>query len=931
MFQGGSTTLFKAGSFEFQTRHLVIVAVLAMTFSVAMIMRAAPIKYGFYLNEFDPYFDYRATKYILDNGLDAYWHWHDNMSWYPEGRNIPGSSQSALHITAAALYSAFGGGSSLMDFTIMLPVVLGSLTVIVVFALVRVMGGTAAGLFAAVMFAVSPPIILRGNLGWFKSEPLGLFLGLLAAYLFISAIRHRQIQYAVPKAVVGGLLLGLANGSWGGIQYFSIPIALFFMALPFFRRNTTIPMYVAIAFTALTLVVAGAFPRPGISFVTGLPGIALAGGTLFLVAATFLKHFVGSEDEARQRRMTAFLLIAFVAAGFGIIAAGAYSLPSFRYLNAIFPALKSENALVESVAEHLTPTLVDYFLDFSILLVFAGLGAWIAFQKRNDSMVFALLMGLTGLYVSATFARLLVFASVGVIILAGIGLAELTRVIMERKEAQQQSGKGRKAQQQQQQEKQSRRILGAGSGVRMTYVGLIIAMLAIPMFYPANNSWVASVDVPTAIANGGTIYRFHTNDWTDAMDWMKQNTPKDSVVVAWWDYGYWITTLGERTTVADNATINQTRIESIAKMFIDNEQAGTKIAHDLKADYVLVYVVGQKQFTGQTGTDNATKRDVPVFTLGQGGEESKNQWIMRIAGYDTARYLEQDQFTPKSAFWSSTLLGKLMPFEPLSYGQFGPDGRIGKIEPTYKPGLFQLYSKHVKYPADGGPNQPFQLVYASPSFEKNEDIVTGIFIYKVNHDYVPKPQSDPYVPTSGPLADMTPGPQIAEVQTAQGTFKIEFFPGAAPRHVNNFINLAKKGFYDGTIFHRLAVEPQRFVIQGGDPQTKNVTSDRSMWGTGGPGYTIPAEFNDIPHTRGIVSMARTSDPNSAGSQFFIVLENATFLDNQYTVFGKVIDGMDVVDKISSLPRVGGTGPDKDQPANPDDARILSVRILPREG
>ena len=914
MLQGG-TTLFKAGSFEFRTKHLLVIAVLAMAFSIAMVLRLYPIKYGFYLNEFDPYFDYRAVQFILDNGLDAYWHWHDQMSWYPEGRDIPATSQSGLHVTAAIMYKIFGGGSSLLDFTIMFPVVIGSLTVIVVFALVRVLGGTTAGLFSAIMFALSSPIILRGNLGWFKSEPLGLFFALIALYLFISAIRHREIKYAIPKAVLGGLILGLANASWGGVQYFSIPIALFFLALPFFRRNTTIPMYVAVAFTVFTLAAAAAFPRPGMSFIAGLPGIVMIGSTIFLAAATFLKRL----KPDKQARNTVFLLIAFVAVGLGLVAAGAYISPSFRYINAINPFIKSQNALVESVAEHLTPTIADYFLDFSILLIFAGFGAWTAFQKRNDSMVFALILGLTGVYVSATFARLLVFASVGIIVLAGIGLAEITRTFMERKEATAGMRKGKKANQ--------GTHVAAGSATKMIYVGVIIAMLFIPLIYPANANWISSTDVPTAIANGGTVFRIHTTDWTDAMDWMSKNTEKNAVIAAWWDYGYWITTLAHRTTIADNATINQTRIESIAKMYTADEQSGIKIAHDLKADYLLVYVVGQKQFEGKAGANST--QTVPVYTLGQGGEESKKQWIMKIAGFDTSKYLESDSFTPKATFWTSTLLGKLIPYEPLYYASFG--GANGfQIQPSYKPGLVQLYSQHVKYPAEGDPNAPFHLVYSSPSFRNGTGIVTGILVYKVNHNYVPKPAGDPYKATTGPLTDMTTSSQIAEVTTKQGTFKLEFFPNAAPGHVKNFIDLANKGFYDGIVFHRLAPD---FVIQAGDPLTKNATADRSTWGTGGPGYKIPAEFNDIPHTRGILSMARTSDPNSAGSQFFIVLKDSdqirSALDNQYTVFGKVISGMDVVDKIAALPTKGGQGNDSQQPLNPEDARILSVRIVPR--
>ncbi len=134
--------------------------------------------------------------------------------------------------------------------------------------------------------------------------------------------------------------------------------------------------------------------------------------------------------------------------------------------------------------------------------------------------------------------------------------------------------------------------------------------------------------------------------------------------------------------------------------------------------------------------------------------------------------------------------------------------------------------------------------------------------------------------------------EVAVISTKYGDIVFEFFPNKAPNHVKNFQKLARSGFYDGSTFHRVI---PNFMIQGGDPNSKD--NDRSNDGRGGPGYTIDAEFNDIHHDRGIVSMARSNHPNSAGSQFFIVVADSRFLDKQYTVFGKVIDGMKATDKI----------------------------------
>ncbi|HLX71271.1 MAG TPA: peptidylprolyl isomerase [Verrucomicrobiae bacterium] len=137
--------------------------------------------------------------------------------------------------------------------------------------------------------------------------------------------------------------------------------------------------------------------------------------------------------------------------------------------------------------------------------------------------------------------------------------------------------------------------------------------------------------------------------------------------------------------------------------------------------------------------------------------------------------------------------------------------------------------------------------------------------------------------------------EVAVIKTTEGDMVLEFWADIAPGHVENFKKLAKQGFYDGTCFHRVIKD---FMIQGGDPLTKDPKME-SRWGTGDPGYKIKAEFNDRHHDRGVISMARSQDPNSAGSQFFICHGNPHFLDRQYTAFGKLIKGDDVLEKIAT--------------------------------
>ena len=177
----------------------------------------------------------------------------------------------------------------------------------------------------------------------------------------------------------------------------------------------------------------------------------------------------------------------------------------------------------------------------------------------------------------------------------------------------------------------------------------------------------------------------------------------------------------------------------------------------------------------------------------------------------------------------------------------------------------------------------------------------------------PMTSAAPTATQEKPMSDYTG--KIAELHTTAGQINIRFFPDVAPNHVKNFIDLAQQGFYNNTKFHRVI---PGFMIQGGDPNT--ISGNPATWGTGGSPNNIKAEFNKIPHKRGIVSMARAQSPDSASSQFFIVVADSTFLDNQYTVFGEVTQGMDVADKIVSAPKGA-----QDRPTNPVAITKIVIR------
>ncbi len=769
--------LFSVGHFDFRLQHLLIIGILAISVSISMLLRVGPLQYGFELFEFDPFFNYRATNVILENGISEYINWTDEKSWHPFGRSISETSQVTLHITTAILYQTFGFGSTLYDFTIMFPLVIGALTAIPIFAFIRVLGGTTSGLFAALIFSVSMPIITRGFIGWFKSEPLGIFLAIIAMYLFVSATKFNKGKISLLKIIFAGLFLALGVSAWGGILFFVIAIGLYYFAIPFVRKDTNFMIW-AIPSMSISLSIFSLLFERSSAFLIGQAGLNALSfiiilPTIFVFTCEIIKKF--SSKKTKIRNSTIFL-ISIIVSGLGIILSGLTAgLPTFRYLNAINPFLLSQDTLTDSVAEHSTTNLSLSFTLLSFLIVFALIGIWFLFSKKTitlktDMRVFALIFGIIAIYISSAFVRLELFASIGVIILGSIGLAILSRKIFE------------------QNNKKISKII---------FPAVIILLFCTPVIFPAGESWVDWTDFTPTILSGGSQYRsFTSDDWSESMNWVKENTPKDSVIAAWWDYGYWITTLSERTTIIDNATLIDWQIKKLAFTFMtspdaawhilgsdytkdiskylgkdmvdylggyqpneyrkldnsigymDSEEWNLEYGDDCKpifkseakrlgipekscnpvtkgmdADYVLIYLNGERFFTQGS--------DVPLYTLEGGGDDSKKSWFAKISNRQVSQYVQSDGITPTQYLMEETLFGKLTPFSIIKY----VEPNTGRTFDQYYDGFIPVYVYDLKY--DDPNNDPFFLVYASPSFYSSEPgIMSAILIYKINQDYI---------------------------------------------------------------------------------------------------------------------------------------------------------------------------------------------------
>lgn len=697
------------GNFDLKLNHLLIIGILCLSFSISFLIRTQAADFGFELNEFDPFFNFRATQYIVDNGISEYFEWNDDLSWYPSGRDVSATSQVMLHMTAAVTYWIFGGSIELYDFTIIFPVIFGSLSAIVIFALVRVLGGTTAGLFSALLYSISLPILIRSPIGWFKSEPLGIFFSLLAAYLLLSGISAQNKKIAFTKLIGAGILTTFAISSWGGAQFFIIPIGIFFLTLPFLRSDHKFLIWAIPLYTITTILVSAGFER-GMSFST-LGGISLIISTCFLVSCIIIQN---KSSKNKTRNGLVFLIILLIIAPTILILnseSQILPLPSHRYLNAINPFLTTTDPLVDSVSEHATTTLPQSFFFHSVLMIFSAIGIWLIIKNiqnnskllNNEMLTFSLILGLVGVYTSSTFVRLEVFASISLIILASLGLSLLTNEFFKKKP----------------QSKTEIHKL-----IKLPYVIGIVVLLIIPLVYPVDGDILSVSKTPPTILNGGTNYPISTNDWLDALSWLKNNTPADSVVVSWWDYGYWISTMAERATVADNATLSTNVIKNIAELFLSTPDEAWYSLQEMQGDYVLIFVAAEKL--------NLESPD-SYYALRGGGDESKKQWFMKIAGHNLAKYVHMDAFSGTDYFWNETLLGQMFPFSPLGY--VNPNN-ISEQYPTYVPGTLGIYGKDIKFPSNG--DGPLQLVYASPSFvEEKTGPVIGVFIYEVNKEYKP--------------------------------------------------------------------------------------------------------------------------------------------------------------------------------------------------
>lgn len=573
---------------------------------LAVFIRVQPLNWGYSLSEFDPFFHYDVTKYIVKNGFLSWFEWHTNRSWYPFGRDIGHSSLPGLPFTSAAIYyllSGFGFQVTVLDVCIMLPIMMSIATCMVAYFLGKDVGGKGVGLLSALFLAINPAYISRTYLGFFDDETIGILGILLTILFFLRSLKQKEKwQISLGYSIATGLCLGYVCASWGASRYPLSLLALFTLLLIIAGKYNRRLLISYGTFMGVGLLIAIFVPKLGLRFLKEFDCLGAIGIFLILLVIEMSQRF-----KTKSSR-TVFIIIFLLAIGSSAIALwhfGFISLPIRKFISVINPFYRVQIPLIESVQEHRPATWSSFYYQFGMLIFLAPLGMIFAFQNFTNHKIFMILYALTSLYFSASLIRLTIILAPAICILSSLAIVEILRPFMDI--ATQRSFTRR------------RRRFYPKVG-RAFSVIFIMALFAL-VFWPMTRG-IESAYMPTTIMASSIPVRSQINDWPEALVWMNENLDEDEVVVSWWDYGYWISVVGGKISLVDNATINGTQIARVGRMFMSNE---TQALVELKSSsgrlpgYVVVFTTIGQAIGGQI-----------LF-----GDEVKWRWMAKI-GWDSA-------------------------------------------------------------------------------------------------------------------------------------------------------------------------------------------------------------------------------------------------------------------------------------------------------
>ncbi|KAE9556182.1 hypothetical protein FO519_000670 [Halicephalobus sp. NKZ332] len=655
----------------------------------------AIIRFESIIHEFDPWFNYRATHYMVENGFYKFLNWFDERAWYPLGRIVGGTVYPGLMVTSGAIHfilNTLNIPVHIRDVCVFLAPTFSGLTAIATYLLTKELWSAGAGLFAACFIAISPGYTSRSVAGSYDNEGIAIFALQFTYFLWLRSVRTGSIFWAVMTSLSYFYMVS----AWGGYVFIINLIPLHVLALIIAGRYSN-RIYVAYStFYVLGEVLAMQIPFVGFQPVKTSEHMAAFGVFGILQVIGGIK-FAQNRINRKQFGILLFSVIAAVfIGGIGVIllltytgyiapwSGRFYSLWDTGYAKIHIP-------IIASVSEHQPTTWVSFFFDLHITAAIFPAGLWLCVKHVNDVRIFVILYAVTAVYFAGVMVRLMLTLTPVVCVLAGVACSHLFQQYMvddnlkeDEKEHQdsrfydkppsssQALTKDKKKKIQQPASYSSNVSTSTdGDAIGMNIRSIvIIAFLFFMLMYVVHCTYVTS----NAYSHPSVVLQSHTSrgriimdDFREAYYWLRQNTDEDARVMSWWDYGYQIAGMANRTTLVDNNTWNNSHIALVGMAMSSNESFAYEIMRDLDVDYVLVIFGGVIGYSGD---------DINKFL-----------WMVRIAEGEHPHIIkESDYFTENGEYSvgaqaSETMLNSIM--YKMSYYRFG-DMNVGY---GHQPGL----------------------------------------------------------------------------------------------------------------------------------------------------------------------------------------------------------------------------------------------------
>jgi dolichyl-diphosphooligosaccharide--protein glycosyltransferase len=638
---------------RFKVNHssILVISALILILFVAFTLRLMPLRWEIpsgtiHLNEFDPYYQYSITNYMVNNGIFSPYtdHWVNYQQWYPAGLDMS-RSLPALPATAAVLYqivNAFGVNVDLMAFCSVLTVALGTFACLILYFIGKDMGGRSLGLFAALIFALAPSFLQRSSLGFFDTEIPGVLGLLLFILLFMRSLdQKRSMRGSLIYSVGAALALAYFISGWGAAYYVLDLTALFAFVLVVLKRYDQRLLINYSVTMGLGLLIATQVPYIGLSYLTSAPMVPVAAVFIVLLVAELLRHNV----SAKTKMLVAVAaVVAIIASFIPLWYFGYLGAIATKFFSVIDPFARAAAPLIASVAEHRISAWGNLYYELGIGILFFLVGLYFVLKNPTNRNIFLLIFGATGLYFGASMVRLLVIFAPAFALIMGVGIIGMLKPFMTLlRETPNAAAKAKR---------KLVRVSKEFSGLGVLLIFIIL--LTQFAFTPQNGGMPRVYDsayVPTSISSSSLpiIPNEQVPQWLNMLSYTKDNLQSSDVVVAWWDYGYWLSIMGNVTTLADNATVNSTQIENIGFTFMGTEEQALKMLSTYgqeRVKYILVFTVLAVQQV-QT-TDGQTMYVAYPYGL---GDEGKWMWMARISGGAQQRLIDEG-FMDANTAWT---------------------------------------------------------------------------------------------------------------------------------------------------------------------------------------------------------------------------------------------------------------------------------------